>query len=147
MNLLIAQDGFETNNVTHDGWVEATHFFTHPKLLHALATLLTVQNDSDSGESYDAAIDETINALISKRIDDEDESAPAPILTEDDRVQVFKFLKDSVNAMRPYMPTGGSLELITYVMSVDLTKFYLVVRYHENDEHTGKAFASPGVRG
>lgn len=147
MNILITHDGLDVNDVTHDGWADAIHYFTHKKLVHVLATLLMVQNDEDSGETYAKAINDTIEELIGTRADDQDEESPAPELTESERDQVKQFLKDSVESMRPYMPDGGSLELITYVMSLDQTKFYLVVKYHKDDEHTCKAFASPSVRG
>lgn len=147
MNILIAQESFPTNNWCHDGWVAATHFFPWQKLLHVIATLLMIQHDVDEGESYDAALSETIEELIDRRHSDEDEENPPPTLTDDERLHVAQYLKDAVRAMRPYMPSGGSLELVTYVSEPENNKFYLVVRYWPEDEHSGKAFASPSIRG
>lgn len=147
MNILITQDAHLTNDLTHEHWSIATSFFTHRKLLHAIATLVVIQNDPESGETYDEAIDETIAQLISNRTDEEDERFPPFELDDTDRADVATYLKDAVKSLRPYMPSGGSLELVTYVSEPENDKLYLVVRYHPNDEHSGKAFASPGLRG
>lgn len=147
MNILIAHESFPTNNLYHDGWVAATYFFPRQKLLHAIATLLMVQNDEERGESYDDALNETIEELIGRRYSDEDEKHPPPILTDHERNQVTRYLKDAVRAMRPYMPSGGSLELVTYINEPENNKLYLVVRYWPEDEHSSKAFASPSLRG
>lgn len=147
MNILITQASWPTNNLVHDGWGVATSFFTQEQLLHTIATLSMIQNDIDDGEYYDRALDETIEELIGNRISDEDKAHPAPTLSDDERHYVSEYLKDSVKALRPYMPSGGSLELITFVNEPEKDKFHLVVRYHPEDEHSGKAFTNPRVRG
>ncbi|ABY62909.1 hypothetical protein ST201phi2-1p076 [Pseudomonas phage 201phi2-1] len=122
-------------------------FFPRQKLLHTIATLLMVKNDDTAGETYDEAINETIDELIGRRCSDEDEENPVPTLTDDERHQVAEYLRDAVKAMHPYMPDTGALELVTYVSEPENDKFYLVVRYWPEDEHSSKAFASPSVRG
>lgn len=147
MNILISQPSWPCNNWGHDGWAAATSFFTWQKLLHVIATLAMIQNDIDEGESYDRALDETIAELIGRRLDDEDEAHPAPDLSDSERDQVTQYLKDAVKALRPYMPSGGSLELVAFVSEPEKDKFHLVVRYHPEDEHSGKTFANPCIRG
>lgn len=147
MNILIAHNHWSANDIYHDGWSIATNFFTHQKLLHVLATLLMVQNDITIGEDYEKAITETVDDLIDRRLSDETEESRIIELSDYDRFQTACYLKDTVKAMRPYMPNGGSLELVTFVSEPEKDKFYLVVRYHPDDEYSNKAFASPGLRG
>lgn len=147
MNILITNESWPTHNWAHVDWCIASDFFTPRKLLHAIATLTMIQNDESVGEDYDSALDETIAELICKRIDDEDEENPAPGITDAERNQIARYLKDAVRALRPYMPSGGSLELITYISEPEKGKLYLVVRYHPEDEHSGTAFANPSLRG
>lgn len=147
MNILITNESWPTNNWADDGFWVAANFFTRSKLVRTIATLLMIQNDTEEGESYDEALNETIAELIGARLSEEDEENPPTALTDDEANTVTEYLKRSVQALRPYMPSGGALELITYINEPEQNKLYLVVRYWPDDEHSGKAFASPGVRG
>ncbi len=147
MNILIANESWPTHNLAHDGYWIAASFFTNSKLVRAVATLLMIQNDTKLGETYDAALDETIAELIGNRLSEEDEKNPPAAITDDEQLSITQYLKDAVKALRPYMPSAGSLELITYINEPDQNKFYLVVRYHPEDEHSDKAFANPSIRG
>jgi len=147
MNILIAHESYPTNNWTHDRWLVTSSFFPRQKLLHTIATLLMVKNDDSTCETYDQALNETIEELIGRRCSEEDEEHPVPTLSDDERDHVAEYLRDAVKTMRPYMPDTGALELVTYLSEPENDKFYLVVRYWPEDEHTGKAFAGPSVRG
>lgn len=147
MNILITNESWPTHNWADDGFWVAANFFTRSKLVRAIATLLMIQNDTDQGESYDDALSETIAELIGARLSEEDEENPPTTLSDDETNTVAEYLKKSVQALRPYMPSGGALELITYINDPEQNKLYLVVRYWPDDEHSDKAFTSPGVRG
>lgn len=147
MNILIAQDATVTNNWRQEGWATSIGFFGGQKLLQTIATLAMIQHDTDEGESYDEALSETIAELIGNHIDKRHHQGVTRDIDDEERRQITEYLKYSVKALRPYMPSGGSLELVTYLTDSKNETLYLVVRYHPNDEHSGKAFANPSVRG
>lgn len=147
MNILITQDATVSSNWREDGWATAISFFGGQELLKVIVALTLVQNDVDEGESYDEAISETIEELISVQIGKRVESGAPREIDADQKYDITNYLKQSVKALRPYMPTGGAVELVTYLTDLAREKLYMVVRYHPDDEHTGKAFTSPGVRG
>jgi len=144
-NILIVHESGPTNNFTHDWWHLATSFYSRQKLLHVITTLLVVKNDATLGETYDQALNETIEELIGKRISEEDENHPTPTISSYERECIARYLRDSVKALRPYMPDAGTFELVTYVNEPENNKLYLVVRHWSDDEYPNKAFANPCV--
>lgn len=146
MNILIAQDANTASNHRLEGWASSIGHFGGQRLLQVIATLLMIQNDVDNGESYDEAISEAIDQLIGAQSDRRMQAGSPRDLTDQERAEITKYLKKSVKALRGYMPSGGSLELVTYVTDVKQDIMYLVVRYHPEDECSVKAFASPSIR-
>ncbi len=148
MNILIANDATVAGDWRIEGWATAIGLFGGQKLLQTIATLAMIQNDIDvGGENYDEALSETIAELICTQIGKRRENGSPRPPTDDEVQQISGYLKHSVKALRPYMPSGGSLELVTYLTDPKSEIIYLVVRYHPEDEHSGKAFASPSLRG
>lgn len=146
MNILIAQDATTASNFRLDGWATCISHFGGQRLLNVIATLLMVQNDVDNGESYDEAIGETIDQLIGAQSDRRMQAGSPRDITESEREEITQYLKRSVKALRGYMPSGGSLELVTYATDAKHEVMYLVVRYHPEDECSVKAFAGPSIR-
>lgn len=134
MNLLIALDGLQFNNYGLDGWSEAINYFGHRRLLYLTSVLLIIPTHS-LDTSYEAVLNETIETFIDLETCNPNSEKITTTLTDRNRSKVIEYFRETVKALRPYLPDEESLTLVSTTMSLDQTILYLVVRYYPENEY------------
>lgn len=145
-NILVVLNHWEATGFGSDHWATASWFFgpTH-KFLHAIATMAIIQPVNDEGEPSVDTILETAHALISKRIDCEDERYPPPSITDDQRNEVAQYLLECNRAMRPYLPSSGTMQLHSHINSESFDELYLIIKHFNEDEYPDQAGTRTGI--
>lgn len=146
-NILVSFDHWDATRFASDHWATARWFFgPNSKFLKAIATMAVIQPNPDEGECSNETLVETALDLIGYRCNDEDEGSPAPDLTEDQRESVVQYLLECHTAMRPYLPSGGTMQLRAYISSPDFNELYLIINHHDEREYPDQTGPGAGIR-
>lgn len=146
-NILVVVDHWDATRFASDHWATARWFFgPNHKFLKAIATMAVVQPNPDEGESRNETLVETAYDIIGYRCDDQDEEHPAPDLTEDQRESVVQYLLECHAAIRPYLPSGGTMQLRSYVTSTEFKELYLIIKHHDDREYPDQTGPGAGIR-
>lgn len=146
-NILIVFDHWDATQFASDYWATASWFFgPGGRFLNAIATMAVIQPNPDEGETDVESLTETALELIGYRCDDQDEANPAPDLDEDQRNEVVQYLIECNRAMRPYLPSGGTIKLHSFVTSPEYNELYLIIKHYDDREHPDSTGPGAGIR-
>lgn len=145
-NILIVFDHWSATRFESDHWPTANWFFgPRGNLLKAIATMAVII-PTGNGDTHHENLTETAHSLIGYRCDDEDEAYPAPAIDCGQRQEIVDYLLECNKAMRPYLPDNGQISLHSYVTSPEFNELYLIIKHHDDREHTDTVSTGTGIR-
>lgn len=146
-NILIVFDHWSATRFDSDHWPTANWFFgPRGNLLKAIATMAVIIPTKDDGDNHDEKLLEAALSLIGYRCDDQDETHPAPDITDHQRQEVADYLIECNKAMRPYLPDCGEISLHSYVTSPEYDELYLIIKHYDTQERTDTISTGTGIR-